>query len=228
MVSPTTLRQLPFFAAFSPSDLELLAGLLIERSFQPGELIFLEGEPSTGLWFVARGRVKLYRIASSGKEQILCLVGPQTCFGGCPVFDGDVYPATAQAVDQVTLYILPRAEALALAEQSPELARIMLRLFGTRLRHLSRVADGLAFQNVVGRLATFLVDYADQTGTPSAEGIQLHLDLTQEDLAALLGTARQMVSRAFLCLERQGAIRARRRRICILNIDRLRQLALKV
>jgi CRP/FNR family transcriptional regulator len=167
-------------------------------------------------------------MALSGREQVLCLVGPRTCFGGCPVFDGDTYPVTAQAVDEVTLYILPRTEALALAEQSPEAARIMLQVFGARLRHLTQVAERLALQGVVDRLATLLAEYADERGTPTGDGVRLCLDLTQDDLAALLGTARQTVNRAFLRLERQGAIKARRRQVCIINPHRLRQLAPKV
>ncbi len=225
MVSLTQLQEIPFFRGFEPTGLELIAGMMVERSFQPGQEIFLEGETSAGLWFVVRGRVKAYRLDLSGKEQVLCLIGPQTCFGGCPIFDGDTYPAMAQAIDEVTLYILPRAEALALAEESPQTARALLHVFAGRLRHLSRLAETLTFKCVTDRLATLLLEHADEGGVVTENAIELHLNLTQDELAALLGTVRQVVSRALLRLERLGAIEARGRHIRILNPDKLRQLA---
>ena len=204
MVDAISLQAISFFKGFDPSDVEAVAKL------------------------VARGQVKIYRVALQGKEQTLCIMGPGTCFGGCPLFDADFYPATAQAVTDLTLYILPRPTALFIAQQNPAVARSLLRVFAGRLRTLSHLAEGTVFNCVAGRLADALLEWSNERGKATAHGVRVYLPVALDDLASHLGTSPQVVSRAFLRLERLGAIEARNRRITILNRDLLCQFATKV
>lgn len=224
MIAPTTLESIPFFAHFSRAELNEVAGLMIERTYPPGAIIFLEGESNPGLFFVLSGRVKIYKMSPQGKEQVLCLMQPRTCFGACPLFDGETHPATAQAVDEVRLGFLSRAEALALAERQPEAAQALLKVFAGRLRHLARLVEGLTFKCALSRLAETLLAYADETGVRTENGITIHLDMSQSELAALIGTVREVVTRALLRLEQTGAIEAQGRHIVIRDRARLERL----
>ncbi len=224
MIASSALESIPFFANFSRAELGEIAGLMVEHTYPPGSIIFLEGEANPGLFFVRSGRVKIYKMSPQGKEQVLCLMHPRTCFGACPIFDGETNPATAQAIDQVTLYFLGRTDALALSERRPEAAQALLKVFAGRLRHLAALAEGLSFKCVTSRLAETLLTYADERGIPADGGIEIRLDMSQSELAAVLGTVREVVTRALLRLERTGAIEAQGRRILIIDRARLERL----
>lgn len=224
VVAPTILASIPFFAQFSRAELSEVAGLMIERTYPPGAIIFLEGESNPGLFFVLSGRVKIYKMSPQGKEQTLCLMQPRTCFGACPLFDGETNPATAQAVDEVRLCFLGRAEALTLAERRPEAAQALLRVFAGRLRHLAGLVEGLAFKCALSRLAETLLAYADERGIRTENGVEVYLDMSQNELAALVGTVREVVTRALSRLERVGAIEAQGRHIVIRDRARLERL----
>jgi CRP/FNR family transcriptional regulator len=221
MVVTTSLQIIPFFAEFAPNELDGIAALMIERAYQPGEVIFSERQPSPGLFFVARGRVRVFKTSPRGREQTLCLMTPRTCFGGCPIFDGDLSPVTAQALESATVYILPRSAAIAGAKNDPAAAKALMRVFGSRMNQLAGIAEGLTFKCATQRLAEVLLAHADERGRPTAQGIEIELDLTQEKLASLVGCAREVVTRSLLRLERLGAIEARGRRILIQDRDKL-------
>ena len=224
MVTAETLAQIPYFADFSRAELDVIAAVMVERAYQPGEIIFLEGQPADGLFFVSRGRVRVYKTSMTGKEQAMCLMTPRTCFGGCPIFDGERSPVTAQAVDEAVVYLLPKAQAVARAREDPVLARAILRIFAGRLSHLTTVVDGLSFKCVTERVADRLLAYAGEQGRATDRGLEIELDLTQEKLASLIGCAREVVTRSLLRLERMGAIDARGRQIVILDREKLAQV----
>lgn len=221
MIKIESLAAIPFFADFSAEELNGIAAMMTERVYRPGEIIFLEGQAADGLFFVASGRVRVFKTSPSGKEQALCLMTPRTCFGGCPIFDGNMSPVTAQAVDEVVAYLLPREDAAERTRDDPALSRAVLRIFAGRLTHLTTVVDGLSFKCVTERVAEKLLAYADERGQATERGVEVHLDLTQEKLASLVGCAREVVTRSLLRLERLGAIEARGRHIVIIDREKL-------
>jgi CRP/FNR family transcriptional regulator len=224
MIAAAALASIPFFASFDPAELSEIAHIIVQRTYPPGAVIFLEDEPNPGLFFVQSGRVKVYKLSLQGKEQVLCVMQPRTCFGACPLFDGDANPATAQAIDEVTLCFLGKDETLALAERRPEAAQVLLKVFAGRLRHLAGIVEGLSFKCVTSRLAETLLTYADEDGTVTEDGIEVNLGMSHGELAALLGSVREVVTRALLRLERIGAIEATGRRVVILDRARLERL----
>lgn len=192
-----------------------LATVMIRRTYSDGQIIFLEGNPARGIWFLLEGRVKIMTESLNGREQGLCLARAGKCFGGCPLFDGELTPATAQAIGDVTLIILPREESLELVANDPCLAMTILNVLNNRLIHLARLGESLGSRSVPARIRECLVACADET---EAQPI---VSLTHENLATLVGTAREVVSRQLSRLEQEGLILVEPGQITLMDVDLL-------
>ena len=167
----------------------------------------LEGEPAPGLFLVQRGRVRLSRMATDGREQVLAMVGPGEHFNPVPLFDGGPNPSTARAMSPVTCLLLPRADLIALLRRHPDLALAMLSAMAGELRELVRLVEDLAFRSVRARLARQLLAEA---GEGAAE-------LTHQELAERAGTVREMAGRALRRLAEEGLVRLERGRVIVLD-----------
>ena len=225
LVSIESLRTIPYFAPLAPADLERFCRLVRVRNYTKNEIIFLEGEPCEGLFLVKSGRVKIYKASEEGREQVLRIMEPGESFNEVPIFDGGPNPASAQAMeDETTLYLVRKEDALALVQGHPEVALAVLRVFATRLRQLTFLVEELSFKHVTERLATILMLYATEP-VDVREGACLKHRLTQQELAAMVGTAREVVARGLKSLERAGAIRVERQRIVIVNKQKLARIS---
>ena len=203
------LRQIP------PEQLAVLASAMVRRSYAPGQLIFLEGDPSSGLWFIAAGRVRIIKQSLNGRVQGLCLIERGKCFGGCPLFDGATNPANAQALDDVTLMVLPRDRLQRLTRELPSLALTVLQIFNQRLAHLARIGEGLGGWSAAHRINDCILAYAEHS-----EPYPI-VSLTHDKIATLAGTVREVVTRHLSSLEREGAIRVEPGRIILLDMERI-------
>lgn len=220
------LRQVQIFAELDSQAIERLASRCVASDRPAGSVLFTAGEPCRGLFIVETGRVRIYRISPEGREQVLHLEGPGRPVAELPLFDGGAYPASAVTAEDSRLVFLPRTEFEALYRSSPDVAHAVIRGLGKRLRHLVQLAETLAFRDVAARLALLLAGYAERQGEPTADGVIVALDRTQEELALEIGTARESVSRAFKQLAKRGLIEQMGRdRILIPDPDRLRALA---
>lgn len=209
------LLQIPAFKGMPPHQLGQLAGIMVRQSYAPGQTIFIEGEVSRSLWFVLKGRVKIIKQSLNGRVQGLCLMNRGKCFGSCPLFDMAQNPASAQAVDHVTLFLLPKDSLHQLKQRDPDLVRVLLHIYSQRLEHLSHVIEVLGAWSVPDRINDCLLTYA------SHNEHQLIVELTHERLAALSGTVREMVTRHLAHLEKEGVVQNETGRIIILNRDAL-------
>ncbi len=209
------LRNLPAFRHISVEQAQLLAAIVVRQTYAPGQIIFMEGDRAGSLWFVAQGRVKIIKQSRSGRIQGLCLMNRGKCFGSCPLFNMDQNPATAQALDQVTLFILPEEALRHLKKRDPQLVRALLHIYSQRLSHLSRVSEVLGSWTVADRINDCLHTYANR------DAEQPVVELTHEKLADLSGTVREVVTRHLNLLEKEGVIRNDIGRIIILNLDAL-------
>lgn len=214
-VAVETLQAISALAGLSPDCLERLAQVMVRREVAAGEIIFLEGNPAHGIWFIAKGRVRIIRHSTSGRIQAMCMASAGKCFGGCPLFDGEINPASAQAVDDVTLLILPAAESQRLTRTDPHLARVLLTVLSQRLAHLARLSEGLGTQTVASRIVDCLLAYADHAQSPPV------VLLTHDKLAILAGTTREVVSRHLARLEANGLVRLGQGRVVLLEIEAL-------
>ncbi len=190
-----------------------------KRSYDPGQTISLEGEPAEAVYFVLRGRVKVYKLSLEGRAQVLTQLKSGDIFNLVPALDGGANPATAEALGQVTLYLFPRQSFIQMVKRYPDLAWALLENLAQRLRHLTALVEDLSFRTVRGRLAKLLLEQASK-GQVERGGW-----LTQEEMAARLGTVREVVSRSLRNLEEAGLIRITRHRIIILEREALEERA---
>ncbi|MBI4336971.1 MAG: Crp/Fnr family transcriptional regulator [Chloroflexi bacterium] len=193
------LRALPYFARLDQQALGVIALVVQELPANRGEVLFHEGDPSRGLYFLVRGTVKISRISPEGREQVLLIVGPGQTFNEVPVFDDGPCPATATALEPSLLGLIPTDVVRRLVQQYPPVAEGVLRVFAARLRGLAGLVADLTHLDVTGRVAKFLLTYHTSSGQQS-------LRLTQQDLASIVGATREVVARTLRHLEEQGCI----------------------
>ena len=201
------LRSLPYFRPLDQDTLASIATLAVRRVYQPDEVIFLEGEPCAGLFVVHSGHVKIYKVSPEGREQILTIIGPRDSFNDVAVFDGGPNPASAQAMDAIELCVIERPTLVSLFDRHPKLAQAVVAVLAARCRMLVGMVEDLSLKSVAGRLAKLLLDQA-------AQG-QDAVPLTRQQMAARLGTIREMVSRALRELEDKGLVSRDGRQIVI-------------
>ncbi len=212
------LRSIPLFARLSPQTLSLLARVAVRRTYTPGQVVIWAGEPCQAAYFIVEGEVRVSRLAPGGREQILARLGPGQTFNTVPPFRPQgVNHATVRAVAPVVLYAVPADDLRRLVRECTDLALVLLEDFAQRLDHLTRLAEDLALRSVRGRLARFLLDHA--------EASQVTRRWTQEEIAAHLGTVRDMVGRTLRAFAEEGLIRMERQRIMLMDRERLEREA---
>jgi len=205
------LRRVSFCADLPDPIVAALAAIAVQLQRPARAFVQLEGDPAEMMYIVTQGRVKIARVGENGREQVLNVITAGGHFNTVPMFDGGACPANAQALTDVALLGLPRGAMRRVVEQHPPLALALLSEFTWRLRHLVNLVDDLSLHTVQGRLAGLLLDQAraaerDDTATPP---------LTQADMAARLGTVREMVGRTLKTFEVLGLIHLERGQISI-------------
>jgi CRP/FNR family transcriptional regulator len=210
------LGQVPYFAGLDPGLLAQLAAEARERRCAAGEQVLAEGEPCQGLSFVVSGRVKAFKVSEDGREQVLRILGPGRTFNDVPLFDGGPNPASVAALEESVVALLPAARIHALLRDRPEIAAAVIRLLAVRLRAMTEMVEDLALRGIAARLARLLLE-CSRGQPPLAEGTgDRCVHVTQQQLAAMTGTVREVVQRALKALEREGAIEMARGRIQVL------------
>lgn len=208
------LKRTSLFADLAENELGFLAHRAVVRKVQAGETIFLEGDNCAGLWVVEAGKIKIFKTAANGREQVLAVDGPGSSVAELPVFDGGNYPASAAAVDDSTLLFISREDFRALCLNHPEVALKVLRVVGRRLRSLVGIIEELSFKTVRHRLVSMLLLLA-KDGRKTLSGIQVTLPAAHQEIAARIGTVRELVSRGLSRLQAQNLIQVDGREILI-------------
>jgi CRP/FNR family transcriptional regulator len=198
------LGRTPLFEGLPEKRLNELSAISIEKRFAKGELVFSEGSPANGFYIVAAGRIKIYKISAEGKEQILHLFGPGEPFGEVPVFEGRRFPAHAVAMEDSSFLFIPRPEFIRLITDNPLLALNMLAVLSRRLRRFTMLVDDLSLKEVPGRLATHLLYLSREKGGTD----KVELDIPKSQLAGMLGTIPETLSRILAKMTKQGLISA--------------------
>lgn len=230
-VSPEALRQAPLFASLAPDDLAAVAAVTVERRYGRGDIIILAGAEGGGLYLVRHGLVKVYRTSEDGKEQTLRLIDAGTTFNDVPALDGGQNPASAMAMEPTVAYVTSGLQLRRLITERPGIAQAAVRTMALALRALVALVDDLSFRSVRARVAKILLEQeqASARAAPSestGDATPARHRLTQQEIAALAGTAREMVGRALKELEAAGAIHNEHGRITILSDELLRGLAM--
>jgi CRP/FNR family transcriptional regulator len=215
-----TIRSLPLFRGLGPADLARVAALMVERHYARGDILLLEGTAGGALHYLRSGVVKIYKTSPDGREQVLRLSTAGDTFNEVPALDGGPNPASAAAVEASVVYVLERAELHRLLLTRPEVADAVIRGMAAALRHLVSVIETLSFHHVTSRVAKILLEQEESLRA----GHATHR-LTQQEMAAIAGTAREMVGRALKQLEAAGAIAMRQGHPVVRDAERLRLLA---
>ena len=216
-----TLAKVQIFSGLTESELAFLSQRAVPRSFSSGETVFGEGEPCAGLYVVESGHVRIFKSSVSGREQVLSVDGPGSSIAELPVFDGGNYPASVTAVDDTTLLFVSKQDFQALCLAHPQVALKVLRVVGARLRRLVGIIEELSFTTVRHRLSSFLLRLARTEGKRTADGVEVTLPVSNQELASQIGTVRELVSRNLSRFQSEGLIRIDGRSVIIHDLKAL-------
>lgn len=219
------LKKIPFLAPLEEEALQSLLPLLKEKKYKKNQVVFHEGEPGRYLFLIRSGNVKVYKLSEDGKEKILRVFGPDDFFAELPLLDGGKYPASAETLSDCTLLCLSREDFLRTLSWNPEIMKKIYEIVGGRLRHFTTMVTDLTLKDASCRLAGFLLDMAEQKDPFSSKVIRFPMELTHQDIASLIGTARETVSRTLRQFQKEGMIEIKERYITILDKERLAQTA---
>jgi CRP/FNR family transcriptional regulator len=218
-----TLAKVPVFSGLTESELEFLAKRTVSRHYSAGELVFGEGEPCVGLYVVESGHVRIFKSSSGGREQVLSIDGPGSSIAELPVFDGGAYPASAIAIEDSTLLFVGKQDFQALCLAHPQVGLKVLRVVGGRLRRLVGIIEELSFTTVRHRLVSYLFRLAQKSGKRAAAGTVVSLPVNNQELAAQIGTVRELVSRNLSRLQTEGLLKIDGREVTLCNLKALEE-----
>jgi len=220
-----TLIGAPLFAALDADAADALRASMVEVTLEKGDVIFAEGEPGDRLFVVIDGKIKLGHASSDGRESLLAVLGPGEMFGELSLFDPGARTATATALTDSTVAGLGRPALRPWLTGRPEVAETLLTALAQRLRRTNEAMADLVFSDVPGRVAKALLDLGDKFGEETAEGLSVTHDLTQEELAQLVGASRETVNKALADFAGRGWIQLESRSVVLLDVERLRRRA---
>ncbi|MFZ0450060.1 MAG: Crp/Fnr family transcriptional regulator [Desulfatiglandaceae bacterium] len=209
------------FRGLPQEEVGRIAQLAVGKQYEKGQTIFQEGDDGNGFYVIGDGLVKIFKMSMDGKEQILHILGPGEPFGEVPVFSGQRFPANAETLIDSRLLFFPRPAFVTLISDNPSLALNMLAVLAMRLRQFTTQIENLSLKEVPARLAAYLLYLARE----QEEKNSVRLSISKGQLASLLGTVPETLSRVFSKMNNQGLIEVDDRHIRFLDRDRLEELA---
>jgi CRP/FNR family transcriptional regulator len=203
----------PLFRGLPAEQIEELSRICLDRRYRKGQELFPEGGKAKGFYLAVSGKFKIFKLSPEGKEQILHIFGGGEIFGEVPAFSGENYPANAEAVEPGRALFFPRASFMELIGREPSIAVNLLGILSQRLRQFTHMIEDLSLRDVPGRLAVYLIYLSERSASP----LTLDLDMTKTQLASLLGTIPETLSRIFAKMAQQGIISVEGRTIRVLD-----------
>lgn len=215
----------PLFAGIDEEAARALLASMSRVDLPRGQALFHEGEPGDRLYVIAEGKLKLGRRSADGRENLLSILGPGEMFGELSLFDPGPRTASATAVADARLLELAHDELIAWLERYPAVAKHLLEALARRLRRTNEALADLVFSDVPGRVAKALLDLSTRFGQPVEDGLRVAHDLTQEELAQLVGASRETVNKALADFTARGWVRREGRAVVLLDMQRLERRA---
>ncbi|MDJ0816249.1 MAG: Crp/Fnr family transcriptional regulator [Desulfobacterales bacterium] len=215
------IAAIPIFNGLPEDQMAAIKKIAITKRFNKGEVIFSEGDAGNGFFVIAQGRVKIFKVSAEGKEHILHIYGYGQPFGEVPVFAGQKFPANAQALEKTIAIFLPRSDIVDLVAANPSLALNMLAVMSQKLRQFSIQIENLSLKEIPARLASYLIFLAEEQAADDV----VKLNISKGQLASILGTIPETLSRIFAKLSGQNLIRVDGKKITLLNREGLEDLA---
>jgi CRP/FNR family transcriptional regulator len=202
----SALRRTILFGELSEAELQALAERAVERHLARGEVLFVAGDEAAGLFVIAAGSLRAYREGLDGREQVIHVERAGATIAELPVFDDRPYPSTVAAEEETLVLFIDKRDVKRLCVEHPNIALAALKLLAGRLRRCAELVEALSLREVDQRLAYWLLSAARVRGTQVNECLQFTLHLTNQQIAARIGSVREVVSRAFTRLQNNGLI----------------------
>jgi CRP/FNR family cyclic AMP-dependent transcriptional regulator len=221
MSSVLVFKRNPLFAQLSMAQLTQLASLARPHRQRKEQMIFNEGDTGTALYMIVEGRVKISQSSPDGKERTLALLGPGDVFGELALLDGGPRSADAVVAEDAELLVVPRDEFLTFVMEQPQVAMSLLVVLSQRLRHTNLLVHDAAFFDVRGRLARVLLELARAEKGPEADGALVCPQLTQSELASMVGVTRESINKWLRHYVKSGTVARRHGRLVVLDPQRL-------
>lgn len=219
------LRAAPLFKALDDEAAISLRQSMVAETIKKGQVLFQEGQPGDRLFLVKSGKIKLSHASGDGRESVLMVLGPGDMFGELSLFDPGPRTSTAIAVTESEVLGLGHSDLVPWLQGRPEVAQALLQALAHRLRRTSEAMSDLVFADVPGRVAKALLELGEKFGSPSDGGLHVNHDLTQEELAQLVGASRETVNKALADFASRGWIRLETRSVELLDVERLTKRA---
>lgn len=216
------LNKCPLFSGLPENQIKDLSNIAFSKKMKRGVTIFFEGDPGDGFYLVATGKVKVFKMAFNGKEQILHILGEAQPFGEAAVFQGKPFPANAEALVNSELIYFPKKDFLRVIEANPQVALNMLGLLSARLRKFAHQIEDLSLREVPHRLANYILYLTEEQGSET----QVTLEISKGQLASLLGTVPETLSRILTKFSNDNVLKVSNRTIEIIDLEQLRELVL--
>ncbi len=213
--------QAPLFAALDPEAAAALRASLVARELTKGEVVFSEGQPGDQMYVIVDGKVKLGQTSADGRESLLGVLGPGEMFGELSLFDPGLRTSTATALTDSVVLALGHDQLTPWLTGRPEVAAALLQALARRIRRTNEAMADLVFSDVPGRVAKALMELGEKFGEVTFEGLLVTHDMTQEELAQLVGASRETVNKALADFTQRGWIRLESRQVVILDVERL-------
>jgi CRP/FNR family transcriptional regulator len=219
------LRRCPLFASLKEEDLKRIRTIASPRQIGKKEVLFSDGEEAKGFYVILSGKIKLYKISSEGKEQILHVVSAPDAFAEAALFLEGSYPAFAEALIDSQLLFFPKRDFIQLIERNPQLSINMIVSLSHFLRRFASLIEELSLKEVSSRIAKYLIDLSMKSAKEGKVPKEVELDLSKTQLASKLGTISETLSRTLAKMKTKGIIDVEKNKISILNREALEELA---
>ena len=219
------LKSTSLFGSLDEAALRLLADRAIERHFRKDEVVFVAGDEAIGMYVIVDGALRAFRVSTDGREQVIHVERAGATIAEVPLFDDGAYPSTVAAEEATTTLFIQKRDVQRLFLEHPQIALAALRVLAGRLRRCAELVEALSLREVGQRLARFVLAEARSRGTRTEQGISLQLTQTNQQIAARIGSVREVVSRAFTRLQHDGLITVEGRSLLIPNEESLESFA---
>lgn len=219
------LKRTKLFTELDDGTLRRLADRSVERTFQRDEVLFVEGNNATGMYVIVEGSVRAFRVSLDGREQVIHVERAGATIAELPVFDDGAYPSTAAAEELTTTLFIDKRDVRSLCLEHPEISLAAIKVLAGRLRRCAELVEALSLREVGQRLARFLVNEARRSGIRKGNGYLLTLTQTNQQIAARIGSVREVTSRAFARLQHEGLIKVEDRHVIIPDEEALEAFA---
>jgi len=216
-----TIRQAPLFSALDDEAAISLRESMVPLKLSKGQILFKEGQEGDRLYVVVQGKIKLGTASGDGRENLLSILGPGEMFGELSLFDPEPRTSTATAVTDARLVSLAHEAVIGLVTTHPQTSLELLRRLAQRLRKSNEILADLVFADVPGRVAKAIMDLGERFGSKKEDGLHVNHDLTQEELAQLVGASRETVNKALADFAARGWVKLEPRAVLVTDVERL-------